>query len=625
MDKEKALRDGVIPPGGRGNTPGRMRKMALTTIVHECDLCVVGGGLAGMCAALAAARGGSRVVIMQDRPMFGGNASSEIRMWVCGSDGGDNRETGIIEEIQLESLRCNPYKNYAVWDGILYGKIREEANITPLLNCSCFDAKTEERGGERVITEITGWQTTTQKLHTVRAKYFADCSGDSILAPLTGAEFRVGREAREEFDEKTSQETADSQTMGMSCLIQCRRTSKPTKFVPPAWAKKMTPEVIALRRPNMNSTSENFWYLELGGNRDSIGDTEEVRDELVALAYGMFDWIKNSGEVEDADYWSLDFLGFLPGKRESRRMVGDYIMCQGDVLAGGRFPDTIAFGGWPLDDHHPDGFYHRGNPNVWGRTPAPYGIPYRCIYSRNIGNLFFAGRNISMTHAAMSSARVMATCATLGEAAGTAANIARECGTSPRGVYREHIGLLQQRLMENGCFLPHVKREIPDFVMEAEMTGGIPDAEKLRNGIDRTNHIWGPEDQGCAVPLGQAVGYRFTEPVRIANIHLALDSDLSRATLPGDDCERRHSMRANVWWEDEGKSPAMTMPGTLVKAYRLEGLDEAGAVFFSAEEDCNALQCVNVKTDVLLKELRFIPLSLWGVGDAAHILSFDAR
>ena len=435
----------------------------------------------------------------------------------------------------------------------------------------------------------------------------------------------MGREAREEFDEKTSQETADAQTMGMSCLLQCRRTSKPTKFIPPVWAKKMTPEVIALRRPNMSSTSENFWYLELGGNRDSIGDTEEVREELVALAYGMFDWIKNSGEVPDADYWSLDFLGFLPGKRESRRMVGDYIMCQGDVLAGGRFPDTVAFGGWPLDDHHPDGFYHRGNPNVWGRTPAPYGIPYRCLYSKNIGNLFFAGRNISMTHAAMSSARVMATCATLGEAAGTAANIAREFSTSPRGVYREHIGLLQQRLMENGCFLPHVKREIPAFVLEAELTGGVPDADRLRNGIDRTNRIWGPEDQGCAVPLGQAVGYRFAEPMRISNIHLALDSDLARVTLPGDDCERRHTMRANVWWEDEKKSPTMTMPGTLVKAYRIEGLDEAGEVVFSAEEDCNALQCVNVKTDVLVKELRFIPLSLWGEGESAHILSFDAR
>jgi hypothetical protein len=595
----------------------------IQTILHECDLCVVGGGLAGMCAAIAAARGGSRVVLMQDRPVFGGNASSEIRMWVCGSDGGDNRETGIIEEIQLESLRMNPDKNYAVWDGILYGKIKAEKNITPLLNCSCFAAKTEEREGERFITEITGWQTTTQQRHTIRAKYFADCSGDSILAPLTGAEFRVGREARAEFDEKTSQETADLQTMGMSCLIQCRRTAKPTKFTAPPWAKKMTPEIIALRRPNMNSTSENFWYLELGGNRDSIGDTEAVRDDLVALAYGMFDWIKNSGEVLDADFWSLDFLGFLPGKRESRRMVGDYVMCQGDVLAGGVFPDTVAFGGWPLDDHHPDGFYHKGNPNVWGRTPAPYGIPYRCLYSKNIGNLFFAGRNISLTHAAMSSARVMATCATLGEAAGTAADIAREFGTSPRGVYRDRIGLLQQRLMENGCFLPRIEREIPAFIREADLLAD--GTENLRNGRDRTNRIWGPEDQGVRVPLGSPVGYRFKTPVRIRNVHLALDSDLARASLPGDDCERRHSMRANVWWDNPAKSPSMTMPAPLVKAYRIEGVTETGETVTLAEESSNLLQCVNVKTDAVLGELRLIPLEVWGGGEEAHILSFDAR
>lgn len=599
--------------------------MALTTILHECDLCVVGGGLAGMCVAIAAARGGSKVVLMQDRPVFGGNASSEIRMWVCGSDGGDNRETGLIEEIQLESLWRNPDKNYAIWDGILYGKIREEENITPLLNCSCFDAKTAERDGETVVEEITGWQTTTQRFHTVRAKYFADCSGDSILAPLTGAEYRVGREARDEFGEKTSQETADKQTMGMSCLLQCRRTSKKTTFKAPSWAKKMTPEVIALRRPHMTSTSENFWYLELGGNRDSIGDTEEVREELVALAYGMFDWIKNSGEVPDADYWSLDFLGFLPGKRESRRMVGDCIMCQGDVLAGGRFPDMVAYGGWPLDDHHPDGFYHRGNPNVWGATPAPYGIPYRCLYSKNIDNLFFAGRNISMTHAAMSSARVMATCATLGEAVGTAANIAREFSLSPRGVYREKIGLLQQRLMENGCFLPRIRREIPAFVREAELITPDGGGENLRNGVDRTNRVWGDEDQGAYVPMGSPVGYRFKMPVRIENVHLALDSDLARVTLPGDDCERRHTMRANVWWEDSAKSPTMTMPTTLVKAYRIVGRTADGEEVTLAEEDCNRLQCVNVKTDAVLTELCLIPLALWGDGEAAHILSFDAR
>lgn len=598
--------------------------MALETVLHECDLCVVGGGLAGMCAAIAAARGGSKVVLMQDRPMFGGNASSEIRMWVCGSDGGDNRETGIIEEIQLESLYANPDKIYAVWDGILYGKVRDEANITPLLNCSCCDAKTETApDGETVIAEITGWQTTTQKWHKVRAKYFSDCSGDSILAPLTGAEYRVGREARDEFGEKTSQETADRKTMGMSCLFQCRRMNRPVPFVAPSFAKKLTPEEIALRRPHMNSTGENFWYLELGGNRDSIGDTEEVRDELVALAYGMFDWIKNSGEVPGAEYWALDFLGFLPGKRESRRMVGDYIMTQGDVLAGGDFPDTVAFGGWPLDDHHPDGFYHRGNPNVWGSTPAPYGIPYRCLYSKNIGNLFFAGRNISLTHAAMSSSRVMATCATLGEAVGTAANIAREFSLSPRGVYRGKIGLLQQRLMENGCFLPRIPREIPGFVTDAALLR--PGTENLRNGRDRTNRLFGPEDQGVTVPLGEAAGYRFTAPQKIGNVHIALDSDLARVTLPGDDVERRHSMRANVWPDDQTKSPSMPMPATLVKSYRVEGVTAEGERVVLREEGCNRLQCVNIPCSLALSELSFIPLSLWGRGAEAHILSFDAR
>ncbi|MBR5365209.1 MAG: FAD-dependent oxidoreductase [Clostridia bacterium] len=597
--------------------------MGLETIFHECDLCVVGGGLAGMAAAIAAARGGSKVVIVQDRPMFGGNASSEIRMWVCGADGGENRETGIIEEIQLESLYYNPYKKYPLWDALLFGKIRAEENITALLNCSVCAADCSETDGARRIDTVTGWQTTTQKWHRIRAAYFADCSGDSILAPLTGAEYRVGRESRDEFGEKTSQEHEDRQTMGMSCLIQCRKTKEPTSYIPPVWAKKMTPDAIRLRRPHMEATSENFWYLELGGNRDSIGDTEEVRDELLALAAGMFDYIKNSGEVEDGPYWQLDFLGFLPGKRESRRMVGEYIMTQGDVLAGGHFDDVCAFGGWPLDDHHPDGFWHAGNPNVWGRTPAPYGIPYRCLYSKNIENLFFAGRNISMTHAAMSSARVMATCATLGEAAGCAANLAREYGLTPDGVYRERIRDLQARLMEAGCFLPGLRRTMPAWILDAELIR--PGTDALRNGADRTNHTYGEGDQGIQVKLGEAVGYRFREPVRIANVHLALDSDLARASLPGDDCERRHSMRANVFEDGSGKSPMMTMPAPLVKAYRIEGVTADGERILLAEERCNLRQCVNVKTDCVLTELTFTPISLWGTGDAVHILSFDAR
>ena len=599
---------------------GEFKNMAFTTIEHNVDFCVVGGGLAGMCAAIAAARGGSKVALMQDRPVLGGNASSEIRMWVCGCGDGDCKETGIIEEITLTSFYRNPDKIYAIWDGILYEKVKMEPNITLLLNCSACQC---EMDGKH-IRSVTGWQTTTQRWQKVNAKYFADCSGDSVLAPLTGAAFRVGREAKDEFNEKTSQVTADQQTMGMSCLIQMRKSDRISKYIPPEWAVKMTPEVIEYRKPNMLKTTENFWYLELGGNRDSIGDTEEIRDELLALAYGMVDYIKNSGEVPDGDYWSLDFLGFLPGTRESRRMMGPYIMTQGDVLDGGLFEDVVAYGGWPLDDHHPDGFYHLGNPNVWGTTPKPYGIPYRCLYSANIDNLFFAGRNISMTHSAMSSARVMATCALLGEAVGCAANIAREYWISPQGVYDRKLRLLQERLMENGCFLPGMRRTISEVTKNASLTAdGCENIENLRNGMDRNNHTYGDVENGADLVLGNAVEYTFAEPTELLNIHLALDSDLGRKTLPGDHCERGHTTRANILPD----SPTMHVPKTLLKSYRIEAVDEKGETFILAEEKLNLLQCVNYPVTGKFCSVKFIPLTTWNdePTDKVHIFSFDVR
>ena len=164
----------------------------LKSIYHKVDLCVVGGGLAGMCAAVAAARHGIKVALMHDRPVYGGNASSEIRMWVCGAHGKNNRETGIIEEIALETLYRNPYRRYPMWDAILFELINNEKNITPILNCSCNDI---EMDGSK-IKKVIGWQTTTQCYHIIEAKLFADCSGDSILAPLSGAEYRWGRESR---------------------------------------------------------------------------------------------------------------------------------------------------------------------------------------------------------------------------------------------------------------------------------------------------------------------------------------------------------------------------------------------------------------------------------------------
>ena len=384
---------------------------------HKVDLCVVGGGLAGMLAAISSARRGAKVLLMQDRPVLGGNASSEIRMWVGGAHGKNNHETGILEEVMLENLYRNPDRIYSLWDSVLYEKGKFEDNITLLLNCPCNSAEMDGN----TIRKIKGWSLTTETWHTVEATLFADCSGDSILAPLSGAEFRMGRESSHEFNEDIEPEESDKKTMGMSCLIQGRETDSPKQFIPPSWAYKYTTEEDLPYRGH-DVKGSNFWWIELGGEQDSIHDTEDIRDELLKVAFGVWDHIKNGDH--GADNWVLDWVGFLPGKRESRRYVGDHILTQNDVRAEGRFDDIVAFGGWSMDDHHPGGMHWKGQPTIFHPAPSPYGIPYRCLYSKNISNLLFAGRNISATHASMSSTRVMATCAVIGQALGTASAVA---------------------------------------------------------------------------------------------------------------------------------------------------------------------------------------------------------
>ena len=576
---------------------------------HDVDLCVVGGGLSGICAAIAAAREGVKVVLMHERPMLGGNASSEIRMWVCGAGGSNNRETGILEEISLLNLYRNPYKLYSVWDSVLYEKVNFEPNITLLLNCSCCDA---EMNGNNIVS-VKGWQLTTQSWQVVKAKIFMDCSGDSVLAPLTGAEFRIGRESKHEFNEIISVEVEDKKTMGMSCLIQARKLDFAVDYIAPDWALKLTAEDIKYRRPNVNSTYENFWYLELGGDRDSIADSEIVRDELLALAYGIWDYVKNSGEF-DADNWQLDFVGFLPGKRESRRMMGKYIMKQPDITSGGKFEDVVAYGGWPMDDHNPGGFWHDGAPNENGETPSPYGIPYRTLYSVNIDNLMFAGRNISMTHAAMSSSRVMATCALLGQAAGTAAAIAAKYNTSPDGVYTDHLKELKDTLMFNDCFLPYNQRDVNELTKKANLSANC---DNLRNGIDRNNHTYGDAEQGYKCGIGEAIEYKFDEAAYVNKVRFVFDSDLDRVTLPGDRCEKQHSMRSNVI----DASLKMCMPKTLVKKYDIIITDENGDVTTISEVN-NIKRLVIADIGKKVKSVKFIPIETWGFDDV-NLYSFE--
>lgn len=569
-------------------------------VVHQADLCVVGGGLAGMSAAIAAARGGAKVVLMHDRPALGGNASSEIRMWICGAHGDNNRETGIVEEIELENLYRNPAPTYGIWDSILYEKVRFQENLTLLLNCSCNDL---EMDGER-IRSIRGWQLTTQTWHKVEAKLFADCSGDSILAPLAGAEFRLGREAAGEFDEDIQPKEADKKTMGMSCLIQARETGRPQTYIPPAWAYKYPSEDDFPHRAH-DHRSTNFWWIELGGEQDSIHDTEEIRDELLKIAYGVWDHIKNHGD-HDAENWILEWVGFLPGKRESRRYVGDYILTQNDVRAQGQFEDLVAYGGWTMDDHHPGGFNYPGEPTIFHPAPSPFGIPYRCLYSKNIANLFFAGRNISVTHAALSATRVMATCATLGQAVGTAAAIAIRCNLDPRGVYEQKIGELKQRLMDDDCYLPWNRRSVPQLTQKATLTASHGQPELLRNGLDRPI---GEDDNSWRGQIGSWVQYTFAEPRKIRELRFVFDSDLNRKVF---------NMPCNF----PLKTEPYRVPQTLVRAFRIEVEDELGQWRTALRVENNYQRLVKLAVDLEVRALRFVPEATWGT-EEVRVFAWD--
>ena len=559
-------------------------------LTHHVDFCIVGGGLSGMCAAIAAARHGAKVLLMQDRPVLGGNASSEIRMQVGGAHGENNRETGIIEEILLENRYRNPQRNYSIWDSVLYEKVRFEPNITLLLNCACNELVMDK---DRIRT-IRGWQLTTETWHTVAATLFADCSGDSILAPPSGAEVRIGREARSEFDEDIGPETADSKTMGMSCLIQARETDRPQTYIPPSWANVYaSDEELPYRRHELIKT--NFWWMELGGERDSIHDTEVIRDELLKVAFGVWDHIKNRGE-HGAENWTLDWVGFLPGKRESRRYVGDYIMTQKDVSDRGRFPDLVAYGGWPMDDHHPSGMHWNGEPTALYPTSAPFGIPYRCLYSRNVDNLFCAGRNISATHAALSATRVMATCATLGQAAGTAAAIGAHMGLSPREVYQQQIATLKQALMEDDCYLPFNTRALPTLIRKALLTASTGDPEPLRNGLDRPI---GGIDNGWIGGIGEWVQYSFHGTERIRGMRFVFDSDLNRPENNGY-ANRPLDMQP------------VCVPKTVVRTFRLDALSQSDEWHTIARVENSYQRLVRIKIDANTRAIRFVPEATWG-------------
>jgi hypothetical protein len=572
---------------------------AFRRVRHDVDFAVVGGGMAGFCAALAAARRGARVALMHDRPVLGGNASSECRVHIGGADRSGKlphrRETGIIEEVRLENLHRNPQQSYSISDLILHEKLRAEPNLTLLLNCSCLDARMD---GPR-IASVLGWQTTTQTYHEVRAALFADCSGDAVLAPLTGADHRVGREARSEYGETIAPEQADSRTMGMTCMFFAREHDTPQSFTPPSWACRFErDEDLPYGAAGHRWFQSGYWWIELGGEHDSIHDTETLRDELLRIALGVWDHIKNHGD-HGVERWALDWLQFLPAKRESRRYLGDHVLTQCDIESEGRFEDVVAYGGWSMDDHHPAGFHavRVGAPaTIFHPAPSPYGIPYRCLYSRNVENLFFAGRCASCTHAAMSSTRVMATACVMGQAVGTAAALAAGRGLSPRGVGAQ-MGELQQGLLWDDAYLPGVPQRFGPLTTAARLVASQGNPEPLRDGVNRQV---GDDAHAWVARPGDSAAYLFDGDRPVDQATLILDSAMDMSIA----MSHLHAGRRLT-----------TTPAVMPRDFRLEGLvGEAWTPLAQARD--NPQRLVRLPLRRSLKGVRFVLERAWGASES---------
>jgi hypothetical protein len=515
----------------------------------QFDFAVAGGGLAGLCAALAAARHGLRTVLVQDRSVLGGNASSEIKMHVVGADCHGSRpgarETGIIEELRLEDAFRNPQRCYSLWDVLLYEKAMLEPNLTLLLDTACVGAETvENNDGRKSLRSFRAVRTTTQEEFVITARFFADCTGDGALGAAAGAEFMRGREGREDFDESLAPDRGDDKTLGSSILLTGRRCDQPQQFHAPSWIRKFDREEFK-HRP-IHSYEYGYWWFEWGGHLDTIADSPTViRHELLRIALGVWDYIKNSGDHPDAANWTLEWVGSVPGKRESRRFRGPHVLTQDDVFSGRLFDDAVAYGGWWIDLHPPMGIDAPDEqPCDQVHFPHLFTIPLRCLHSVNVDNLFFAGRNISATHVAFASTRVMATCALAGQSIGTAAAVlssqeGHDIGRlSTPGALRD----IRQALLRDDVFLPGLANEDPlDLAKKAKITASsaLPEgpAKAVVDGMARPlpSHLGPWADGGAhAWKSGAApawIEFSWAQPVEIAEIHLCFDSGLDRELM----------------------------------------------------------------------------------------------
>ena len=540
----------------------------------EYDVVVIGGGMSGICAALAAARHGARTALVHDRHVLGGNASSEIRMHICGASENlakpDLEESGILHEIMLDNKSRNDYYNFSIWDMVLFSTVKRQKNLTVYLSTAMESC---EMGEGSTIRSIDAYQLTTETHWKISGKVFIDCTGNATLGYYAEAEFRTGSEGRDEFGEPDAPGQPNKERMGNTLLFKAVDRGHPVAFKKPDFARTFTEEELKYRthsavhgaqikgevdkayvRMTSFSTSSvdyGYWWIELPGETDDIIDEyEQIRDELVSCIYGIWDHLKNGGD-HGAENYDLEWVGALPGMRESRRLRGDYILNERDILNHRMFEDSVAYGGWGIDLHAPHGLKDRDllPSQVW-TFDGTYTIPYRCYYSKNIKNLFMAGRKISASKLGMASTRVIGTCAVGGQAVGSAAALCVKKGVLPRELCGS-VFELQQLILKDDGFIPGVKNEDKgDLARYAEFTASSHIADFLPqcviSGVSREfgagYHSWRCKMES----YGAWIHARLAFPAELSQINVTFDSNFNYSVRVTMSPARQKQQRRDV-------------------------------------------------------------------------------
>jgi len=604
------------------------------------DVVVVGAGTTGMGAAIAAARAGARTALVNDRPVLGGNAGPEIGVGIHGASHThpNMRETGLIEEAKLIRSRIqNKTGRHPSIAEAYHAQVIGEKKLTVALNSRVIRVEKSAKGH---LTAVVATETLTGVRKRFAAKVFVDCTGDGWIGHYAGVPYRYGREGQKEFGEREAPEVPDNTTMSGVIFdngfwsFAFRDVGKPVAYETPAWADVLPPDFTKKLKPVIRARGGfgTAWWIEHAGDVNDFEDPEGARDELIKISFAYFGWGKNKWEHRRLlANQALVAVGFIDGRRETLRLMGDYILTGEDQKAARVFPDRIAYGGWPMDTHDPLGMMNpRGN-GYWREHPMLpiYTIPYRILYNPGFDNLFFAGRCSSVTHMGLGSVRVESTLATLGQVCGTAAALCAASGESPKDFGVRHMADFQQRLLKDDLYIPQLANKDPkDLARRATVTASssqdrltfamspsvqwgvrtskigfrcplVPGSKDLCcasgaspaaviDGVSRVErdvaHAW-VSDARQALP--QTLTLTWEKPVEVGEVRLTFDTDL----MP--------------------TQPA-AMPAALVRRYRLEGLVGEEWKELAAADENILRHVIHRFSRKKLSALRLVCEETWG-------------